>query len=154
MWHALVAQAETAGQGVLEVAEGFPKQLLHHGAVAGFIGVGEGVARRGGGAAQATEPAGVVAQGVADVIEAGGVCELGEEQTDDMAPRGEGACLFIDAVLLGEAGGEMGRDQLAKLGEDGQLRPSWFVISHPGDPEWDRPPATQKNHGLWDGCDQ
>jgi hypothetical protein len=27
------------------------------------------------------------------------------------------------------------------------------VINHPGDPEWDRPPAKQKNHGLWDGCD-
>jgi len=27
------------------------------------------------------------------------------------------------------------------------------VIYPPGDPEWDRPPAKQKNHGLWDGCD-
>jgi len=51
---------------------------------------------------------------------------------------------LVDAVLLGETGGEVGRDQLAKLGEDGQLRPSWFVINHPGDPEWDRPPATLK----------
>ena len=61
-----------------------------------------------------------------------------------MAPRGKGARLFIDAVLLCEAGGEMGRDQLAKLGEDGQRRPSWFVISHPGDPEWNCPPANLK----------
>jgi hypothetical protein len=29
----------------------------------------------------------------------------------------------------------MGRDQLAKLSEDGQVGFSWFVINHPGDPE-------------------
>jgi hypothetical protein len=39
-------------------------------------------------------------------------------------------------------------------GQDGQLRPDWLVIRHQGDPEWDRPPATLKNHGLWDVCDQ
>lgn len=111
------------------MVEGFPEEFLHYFAVPGFVGVGEGVARRGG-----------------------GVGELGEEHADDMAPRGEGAGLFVDAVLLGEAGGEVGRDQLAKLGEDGQLLPSWFVISHQGDPEWDRPPTTLENHGLWDGC--
>ena len=102
----------------------------------------------GGGAAQAAKPAGVVGKGVTDIVEAGGVGELGEEQADEMAPRGKGARLFIDGVLLGEAGSEMGRDQLAKLGEDGQLRSSWFEISHPGDRKWDRPPATLKNPRL------
>lgn len=60
-------------------------------------------------------------------------------------------------MLLGETGGEAGRDRLAKLDQNGQLRPDWFVIRHPDDPEWDRPPATpqkSKNHGLWDVCDQ
>jgi hypothetical protein len=38
----------------------------------------------------------------------------------------------------------VGRDQLAKLSEDGQVGFSWFVINHPGDPEWDRPPANLK----------
>jgi hypothetical protein len=63
----------------------------------------------------------MVAHCVADIVEADGVGELGEEQRDDMTPRGKGARLFVDAVLLGEAGGEVGRDQLAKLGEDGQV---------------------------------
>lgn len=39
------------------------------------------------------------------------------------------------------------------LGACGQVGFSWFVINHPGDPEWDRPPANLKNHGLWDDCD-
>jgi len=50
----------------------------------------------------------------------------------------------IAVVLLGEVGGEMRRDHLAKLGEDGQLRPSCFVMIHQGDPEWHRQPATRK----------
>lgn len=95
--------------------------------------------------AQAAEPAGMVAQRVPDVVEAGGVGELGEEQADNVAPRREGARLLVDAVLLGEAGGEVGRDQLAKLGEDGQLRRGWFVSFHQADPAWDRPPVTSKN---------
>jgi hypothetical protein len=106
--------------------------------------MGESVARRSGCTAQAAEPTGVVAKGIADIVKAGGVGELGEKQADDMAPSGEGARLFVYAVLLGEAGGKVGRDQLAKLSEDGQVGFSWFVINHPGDPEWDRPPANLK----------
>jgi len=63
------------------------------------------------------------------------VRELCEEQGDDMAPRRESAGLFVDAVLFGETGGEVGRDQLAKLGEDGQFCPGWFTIYHQADPE-------------------
>jgi hypothetical protein len=50
----------------------------------------------------------------------------------------------IDVVFLGEVGGEMRRDHLAKLGEDGQLRPSCFVMIQQGDPGWYRQPATRK----------
>jgi hypothetical protein len=107
-----------------------------------IVGVGEGVARRGGGSAQAAEPRAMVAEGIADVVEARRVGELRKEQGDDVAPRQEGAGLFVDAVLFGEAGGEVGRDQLAKLGEDGQLCSGWFTIYHQADPEWDRPPVT------------
>ena len=48
----------------------------------------------------------------------------------------------------GEAGGEAGRDRLAKLGEDGQHRFGWFVIRHPVDPEWDCPAAILKNQKI------
>jgi hypothetical protein len=126
------------------MVEGFPEEFLHHRAVASLVGMGESVARRSGCTAQAAEPTGVVAKGIADIVKAGGVGELGEKQADDMAPSGEGARLFVYAVLLGEAGGKVGRDQLAKLSEDGQVGFSWFVINHPGDPEWDRPPANLK----------
>ena len=70
-----------------------------------------------------------------------------------MAPCRKAARLFVGAVLLGEACVEMERDQLAKLGEDGQLCPVGFAINHLSDPKWDRPPVTPKNHRLWDGCE-
>ena len=124
----LVAQAEASGQGVFEVMEGSPEVFLNHVAVAGFVGVGEGVARRGSGSAKTAEPRTMVAQGIADVVEAGGVGELCEELGDDVAPRREDEGLLVDAVLFGEAGGKLGRDQLAKLGEDGQFCCGWFTI--------------------------
>jgi AraC family carnitine catabolism transcriptional activator len=70
--HAFVAQAEASGQGVLEVTEGFPEKIFHHGVVADLVGVGKGVARWRGGAAQAA----------------------------DMAPRGKGARLLAEARVL------------------------------------------------------
>lgn len=53
------------------------------------------------------------------VVEADGVRRLGEDQADGMAPHGEGARQFADAVLPGKAGGEAGRYRLAKLGQNG-----------------------------------
>ena len=82
------------------------------------------------------------AQGVANVVEPDGVGELREEQAHDMAPRREGARLLFDAMLAGELGHEVGRNEIAKLGEDGQRCLGWFVCFHQADPEWDRPPAT------------
>ena len=84
----------------------------------------------------------MIAQGVADIVEAGGMGELGEEQRDDVAPGGEGAGLLVDAILRGEFRSEVGGYELADLGEDRQLCLGWFMIFHQADPEWDRPPVT------------
>jgi hypothetical protein len=56
--------------------------------------------------------------------------------------------LFVNAVLLCEASGEVGRDQLAKLGEDGQVDLGGLLMGYSGDPDWDCTPATSKNHAL------
>ena len=90
---------------------------------------------------QTAEPAGMDAQGVANVVEPDGVGELGEEQAHDMTPRCEGACLFVDAMPACELGHEVGGNEFAKLGEDGQRGLGWFVF-HQAGPEWDRSPAT------------
>ena len=71
--------------------------------------------------------------------------ELGEEQADNVTPSGEGACLFVDAVLAGELGNKVGWNELAELGEYWQLRFGWFFRFHQADPKWDRPPATLKS---------
>jgi hypothetical protein len=85
----------------------------------------------------------VIAQGIADIVEADGMTELGEEQTHDVTPRSERARLFVDAVLAGKSGDQVGRNELAELSQDRQLRFDWFVF-HPADPAWDRPPVTSK----------
>jgi hypothetical protein len=105
-----------------------------------LVGIRVGVAGGRDGSPQTAEPAGMDAQGVANVVEPDGVGELGEEQAHDMTPRCEGACLFVDAMPACELGHEVGGNEFAKLGEDGPLGLGWLVF-HQADPEWDRPPA-------------
>lgn len=58
-------------------------------------------------------------------------------------------CLLAVAEEVADLEGLL---ELLKKNFDAPPRLSWFVMNHPGDSEWDRPPATLKNHGLWDGC--
>ena len=76
-----------AGVNVLQVCEDGPEKVLRQLGWALAVGGGEPVLARAAGAANGRERARVQAQGIADVIEAEGVGELGEEQTHDMTPR-------------------------------------------------------------------
>lgn len=141
---ALVADTESSRNETIEMVQRLPEKRLHHIAVASLVGVGEGIAGGRDGSAQTAEPARVDAQSVADIVESDGVGELREEQTDHMAPRGEGAGLLVDPVLTSELRDEMGWNELAELGEHRQLRPGWFYVFHQAHPRWDGPPATLK----------
>jgi hypothetical protein len=120
--------AEGRLQGLQMIQHG-PKELLGHFRVAGAIGVGQRVFRRGRGGAQRGQRAGVKAQSVADVIEAEAVSQLGVKQTDDVAPGREIAPLFFDAGVPRQLGHQMRWNEIANLAQQGELAGGWLVSS-------------------------
>jgi hypothetical protein len=74
-------------------------------------------------------------QGITNVIEADGVSQLGEEQTNDVAPRKERAGLFVHPGFPRQSRNQMGGNPFAKLGENRDFRTAWlsfgFVFFHP-----------------------
>jgi hypothetical protein len=109
----------------LEMFEGLPEELFAQGRGTLAIGVGQAVATGRSGAANGRERAGVQAQTVADIVEADGVRELGEEQTDDVTPRFERAGFFLRARLAGQVRHQMSGNEIAELAKDGELGTGW-----------------------------
>ena len=120
--------AEGRLQG-LQMRQHGPEELLSHERVAGAIGMGQCVFRRGRGGAQRGQRAGVKAQSVADVVEAEAVSQLGVKQTDDVAPGREIAPLFFDAGVPRQLGHQMRRNEIANLAQQGELAGGWLVSS-------------------------
>ena len=120
--------AEGRLQG-LQMSQHGPEELFGHFGIAGAIGVGQGVFRRGRGRAQRRQRAGVKPQSVANVVEAEAVSQLGVKQTDDMAPRGEIAPLFFHAGVPRQLGHQMRRNEVANLAQQGELAGGWLVSS-------------------------
>ena len=120
------ADAAEGGLQGLQMSQHGPEELLGHLRVAGAIGVGEGVFRRGRGGAQCRQRAGVKAQRVADIVEPEAVGQLGVKQTDDMAPRSELAPLIFHAGLPRQLGHQMRRNEVANLAQQGELAGGWL----------------------------
>lgn len=109
--------------------EHLPEEFLHHVAVAGFVGVGEGVFGRRRGTSDGGKLGGVMCQPVTDIVEADGMGQLGIEQGHDMTPWAEGAGLLVDAIFAGDFRHEVLRNELAKLTQyDGTTLGQLFVF--------------------------
>jgi len=64
-------------------------------------------------------------QPVADVVEPDGMGELGVDKADQMAPRAEGAGLFVHAGLLRQLRHQIRWNQIANLPQYGKLTAAW-----------------------------
>jgi hypothetical protein len=64
---------------------------------------------------------------VTHVVETEAVGELGAEQTDDVAPRTEGAHLIFHAGLACQVWRQMRRNDVAKLAQPGEFAGRWLV---------------------------
>lgn len=125
---ALVAVGEIRAR-VLEMAESGPEEFFDEGGVALFVGVGECVARRRGNP-KAGERRGFQAQPIAEIVEADGVGELGEEHRGEVAGDAEAAGLRIDTRLAGVAADEMARNEVEHLLEDDHIGAGWCLFVH------------------------
>lgn len=99
----------------LKVSQNAPKQFLHHVAVAVLVGVRERIAAWRHRAPDCSEFGTEVAKAVADIVQPDRVGQLCEQKTDHVAPRSEGAGLFVHAMLAGKFFRQMRRDEFAKL---------------------------------------
>ena len=104
-----------AGVQRLEVLENTPKQLFHHVAVAVLVGVRERIAAWCDRAPDRAKLGSVVAQAVANIVQPNRVGQLRKQKTDHMAPRGEGAGLFVHAMLVRKFFSQVRRNELTKL---------------------------------------
>jgi hypothetical protein len=102
-----------------------PEQLLPQRGVTSAIGVGQIIARRRSGRADADEQARMQSQAVADVVETDGVGQLRVEQRDHMTPRRIGSRLALHSGLSGQLGHQKRRNQIANLVQDAELTLAW-----------------------------
>ena len=108
-----------------QVRQDSPEELLRHAGIADLIGMREAVFAGWGCAPNAREPADMMTQAVADVVQADGVGQLAVKQGDHVAPGAEGPGLGFHAVFPGQLLHRMPRDEIAKLSEHAQLGLGW-----------------------------
>src|SRR6185295_13182871 len=128
------AAAAKAGVELLQMLEHSPEEVLGHLGRALTVGGGEAVFAGAAGAAKGRERTGVEPQGVADVIEAEGVGELGEDQAHHMTPWREGAGFFCHAGVPGQSGHEVRGNQIAELAQEREAAARWpaeHLFFHP-----------------------
>lgn len=150
--------APKAGMELLEMFEHPPEEVLGHLGWALPVGGGKAVLAGRAGPAQGRERTRVQPQGVADVVEAEGVGELGEDQAHHMTPRREGAGFFCDPGVPGQLGNEVRRNQIAELAQEGEAAARWLadrLFFHPrpcGRVQTCKPTLffTSPNHQSWE----
>src|SRR5271165_6219402 len=79
--------------------------------------------------AQNSPSASAASQRVTDVVQADGVGQLREEHADHMTPCTEGSRHGIHAGLARKLTDKMGRNEIAKLPQNSELRSGWFGVS-------------------------
>ena len=133
-----------------------PEDLLGEGGIAKLVGVGEVVLGGRGRSAEGGEGTGVEAKGIAEIVEADGVNQLGIDEGDDMTPGGKGPRLFIDPGVLGQGGNEEGWNEIEELAENRQIRGRWrwsrFWFFHPCRVAVKPVSVSIFASRLWDGC--
>lgn len=117
----LVTYAETSGHHAIKMGKSSPEKFLHHIAVASFVSMRERIARGGDCTTKASQPTGMNAQSVTGIVQPDGMSKLGKEQTDNVAPWRESPRLLVDAMLAGEFGNEIRRNELAELSRHWQF---------------------------------
>ena len=99
----------------LQVPQNAPEQFLHHIAVAVLVGMRERVAAWRNRTTDRSKFGGVVPEAVANIVQPNRVRQLREKKADHVAPRSEGAGLFVHAMLAGKFFRQVRRDEFTKL---------------------------------------
>ena len=139
----------------------FPKQILHHIAVAMFVRMWKSVAAWRHCSPDRRELRAVVAESVTDVIESYCMCQLRKHKTDNMAPRGESPSSLVYSMLVGKFFRQMRRDEFTKLMQCAAVMFGRRDCFHSSDSLVGirrRPPflsylANVISYILWDDCD-
>lgn len=118
----VLAAAGEAGMQGLEMREHPPEKFFGQRAVAGFVGVAEIVARGRRRPAQCPQRRDPQPERVAHIVQPERVADLGEEHRHDVAPRREGAGLFVGTGLARELRHEISRNQFDELAQNRSLR--------------------------------
>ena len=150
------AAADKARRKIAQVFQHRPEDLLSHLGGTGFVGVGKIIASRCRGSTQAGKRARMQAQGVADIIEADAVGQLGIKQGHHMTPGAEGADFLVHPGFAGELGNEKFRNEIANLAQQIQFGRRWngFVcIFHPCRVAGQSKSFQLFLQSLWDGCE-
>jgi len=125
--HSMDRPLEAAGQSVvaasgpkarrkfLQMAKDLPEKLLHHVAVAMLVRMGKRVASGRYRAPDRSQLAGMVAQGIAHIVESDRMGKLGEKKAHNVTPGREGPGLLVDPVFAGEFFRLVRRDKFTKL---------------------------------------
>jgi hypothetical protein len=110
-----------------------PEQGFGHGAVPGFVGMAEIIARRRGGPAQRPQGSRPQFEGVAHVVQTERVGQLGVEQRHDVAPGREAARLFVHPVLARQLRHQVCGNEFDELPQDAcftLVRAGGFLFFH------------------------
>jgi hypothetical protein len=118
--------AKTGVEFLQMIQNGIEKVLGHLGG-AFAVGGGERILAGRSRAAHRRERSRVQAQGIADIVEADGVGQLGVEQAHYMTPRREGASAFNDAGIPRQLGHQVCRNQIAELMQEREAAARWLV---------------------------
>jgi len=111
----------------LQVRQHFPEQLFGQAGIPLPVGMGKPVLARRRGPANRRQRPGAQPQGVANVIEAKTVRDLGIKQTDHMTPRTERAGLCFASRGPRQLRHQMVGNQIAKLPQKRKLTGGWLV---------------------------
>lgn len=131
VWQSRVSTGRTeSGSELLKMIKDLPKKGLHHIAVAVFVGIRKSVATGRHRSANHGQFCSVMAQGVANIIEADGMGKLSKKQTHHVTPRGKNAGLFIHTIIARKFLRQMRRDQFTKLMQCVGIILGWCCFFH------------------------
>lgn len=99
----------------LEMPKDTPKQLFHHIAVTVFIGMRERITAWCDRAPDRLKFGTVMPKAIAHIVQPNRMSQLRKQKTNYVAPRSEGAGLFIHAMLAGKFLRQVRRDEFTKL---------------------------------------
>jgi len=117
--------AGKAGLESLQMTEHRPENLFRKIGVSFLVGMREIIAAWRSCTTQCHQLSIVKPQPVTDVVEANGMGKLGINQTDQMAPRTEGARLLVHAGLLCQLRNQIRWNQIANLPQYSKLTAAW-----------------------------